>query len=90
VTEHKAKRSGDQNKRYWAILDDISVNAWIEGRQYSSQAWHEFFKRKFIGFEETPDGGLVGISTKTLSTVEFAEYSNKIEAYAATELGVEI
>lgn len=90
ITEWKAKRSSEQNKRYWAILNDISSDAWVEGKQYSSEAWHEFFKRKFIGYEETPDGGSIGISTTTLSTTEFSEYSNKVEVYAVTELGVQV
>lgn len=89
IAEHKAKRSTQQNKRYWAILNDIASNAWIDGKQYSSEAWHEYFKRKFIGCEETPDGGIVGISTTTLSTEEFADYSTKIEEHSLTELGID-
>lgn len=90
VQEHKAKRSGDQNKRYWAILNEIASNAWINGRQFSSEAWHEFFKTRFIGYEETPDGRQIGISTTTLSIAEFGDYMTRIEVYSADELGIEI
>lgn len=89
VAEHKAKRSGDQNKRYWAILNEIAEGAWIGGRQFSTEAWHEFFRAKFIGYEETPDGRQIGISTTTLSVAEFGDYMIRVEAYAATELGVD-
>ncbi|MFZ2974944.1 MAG: recombination protein NinB [Ferribacterium limneticum] len=90
VTPHKTKRSSDQNKRYWAILNEIAGNAWINGQQFSSEAWAEFFKGKFIGFEETPDGRRIGISTTTLDVAEFTEYMTRIEVYAASELGIEV
>lgn len=87
--EHKTKRSTDQNKRYWAILNEIAANTWLDGRQFSADAWHEFFKGKFIGYEETPDGRQVGISTTTLSVADFGDYMTRIEAYAADEIGIE-
>lgn len=86
VQEHKTKRSTDQNKRYWAILNEIAANTWLDGRQFSADAWHEFFKGKFIGYEETPDGRQIGISTTTLSVADFGDYMTRIEAYAADEL----
>lgn len=90
IQEHKAKRSIDQNKRYWAILNEIAANAWVSGRQFSTEAWHEFFKAKLIGYEETPDGRQIGISTTTLAVAEFGDYMTRIEVYAAEELGIEI
>jgi len=90
VTEWKNKRSVEQNKRLWKILNEIAESAWVNGDQYSADAWHEMFKRKFIGQEELPDGGILGISTTTLNVSEFGDYMTKIEAYAATELGLEI
>jgi len=90
VTEWKNKRSVEQNKRLWKILNEIADSAWVNGDQYSADAWHEMFKRKFIGQEELPDGGILGISTTTLNVSEFGDYMTKIEAYAATELGLEI
>jgi len=89
VVEHKSKRSIDQNKRYWAILNAIESQVWINGKKFSNDVWHEFFRRKFIGSEETPDGHQIGISTTTLSIVEFSEYMERIEVYALTELMIE-
>ena len=88
VTEHKSKRTLEQNARYWALLNDIAANSWIEGRQFSSEAFHEFFKRRFIGCEDTPGGGTVGISTRTLNVGDFADYMMKVEQYATDELAV--
>ena len=89
VSEAKSKRSGDQNKRYWALLQHIAENAWVEGRQYSAEAWHEHYKRTLIGFEDVPGGGTVGISTASLNVGEFTEYMDKVQNYAQDNLAVE-
>ena len=88
ISPHKARRSLEQNKRYWAILNEISEHSWIDGKRFSTDAWHEKFKRHFIGLEDVPGGGIVGISTTTLDVGEFADYMNKVEAYAVDELGI--
>lgn len=89
VTEHKARRNSAQNRLYWALLRDISEQAWVDGKQYSSEAWHAYFAGQYIGREETPGGGSIAISTTTLSVHEFADYVTRIQAYAAAELGIE-
>lgn len=88
VTEHQSKRSVEQNRRYWALLNDVSANAWVQGKQYSSDAWHELFKRQFIGMDELPNGELAGISTTKLNVGEFGDYMTKVECYAVEQLGV--
>lgn len=89
VQPHKAKRSVDQNKRYWSILNHIAEMAYLDGKQFTADAWHEYFKRLFIGAEDLPGGGTVGISTTILSVAEFTEYMTKVEIYAVEELGLE-
>lgn len=85
----KDKRSLAQNKRYWAMLRELSEIAWVDDRQFSSQTWHEHFRREFIGCEEImlPSGvtELRGISTTTLSVEAFGEYMTRIEAWAAQQ-----
>ena len=88
VAEHEAKRSNPQNRLLWAVLNEIAANAWVDGKQYSAEAWHEHFKRQFIGVEETPGGGRVGISTTTLDVAAFSEYIERVMQYAAEHLGV--
>ena len=88
-SEENKKRNVQQNKYYWkAVLQQIERDAWVEGQQYSAEVWHEAAKRKFIGCVDLPGGGRMGISTTTLGVNEFAEYVNKVEAWAAMELGV--
>ena len=90
VAEYKAKRSLEQNSRLWALLGEISENAWVDGKQFSDEAWNEHFKRIYIGLEELPDGTSQGISTTKLSVSEFTDYMTKIEQYAVSTLGVEL
>lgn len=90
VEEHKAKRSPAQNRRYWCLLRGIAEAAYVGGKQFSDEAWHEFFKRKFIGLEELPGGSNAGISTTTLDVAGFGAYMEQIEAYAVTDLGIEL
>ena len=87
--EEKAKRSNEANRYYWQLLHQVEEQAWVEGRQYSSEVWHEAAKRRFLGLVDLPGGASMGISTTTLSTREFAEYVEKVTAWAALELGVQ-
>jgi hypothetical protein len=84
------KRTLPQNKRYWGngILSQISKQATVNGRLFRAETWHEQFKRMFIGVIELPNGDVIGKSSTDLDTQEFSEFSDKVEAYAATELNV--
>ena len=82
------KRSVQANRYYWQVLNQISEQAWIEGRQYSAEVWHEAAKRRFIGCMDLPGGGTMALSSADLNVQEFAEYVTKVEAWAQTELGV--
>lgn len=86
----RKKRTSRQNARYWGdgVLAQIAAQATVNGRLYDAEVWHEQFKRIFIGVIELPNGQVVGKSSTELDTVEFAEFCTKVEAYAATELGV--
>ena len=83
-------RTTKQNKRYWSrgVLAQIAEQAVVNGKQYDAEVWHEQFKRQFIGVEELPDGSVIGKSSTELTTVEFSEFCDKVEAFAATTLGV--
>lgn len=89
VSEFKKKRSDAQNRLYWLRLEGISQQVVVAGRRHPKESYHELFKRKFIGYEELPDGGgIIGLSTTTLDAREFSDYIGKIEAWAAEEHGV--
>lgn len=93
VSEAGAKRSVQQNRRYWQLISHIAENAWIDGKQYGKETWHEFFARRFGIMKEIvlPDGEITlrRESTSEMDVETFQNYLFRIEAYAAQELGVE-
>ncbi len=90
LTIKRMKRTTAQNRRYWGrgVLSQIAEQAVVGGRQFSTEVWHEQFKRQFIGVEELPDGSVRGKSSAKLTTAQFGEFCAQVEAYAASELGV--
>lgn len=90
LTISKRKRTKPQNARYWGggVLQQIAEQAVVNGKLYPAEVWHEQFKRQFIGVIELPSGEVIGMSSAGLSTTEFCEFSDKVEAWAATDLGV--
>lgn len=86
----RRKRTKPQNRRYWGggVLAQVAAQATVGGRMFDAEVWHEQFKRMFIGVAELPNGQVIGKSSTTLTTKEFSEFCDKVEAYAATELGV--
>ena len=90
LTVTRRKRTKAQNRRYWGngVLSQITQQAVVNGKQYDAEVWHELLKRKFIGVIELPDGSVQGKSSTDLTTAEFSDFCTRVEAYAATELGV--
>ncbi|HEZ0077305.1 TPA: hypothetical protein ACLBDC_000065 [Neisseria meningitidis] len=93
VREWRSKRTVRQNRRLWAaVYDKLAENAWVDGRRFDSDTWHEYCKGRFLGYEvyRLSDGSEMKrpISTTTLDTVEMAEYQNNIQAWAAIEFGI--
>ena len=92
IRPYKAKRSYEQNKRLWAIYGELADKAWVNGRRYSAETWHEYCKGYFLGFElkAMPDGSELKtpISTTRLNVAEMTEYQNNIQSWAANEFKI--
>ena len=90
VVARPMKRTKPQNARYWGkgVLAQIADQAVVGGKLFNAETWHEQFKRQFIGVIELPNGQVVGKSSTDLDTTEFCEFSDQVEAYAVTDLGV--
>lgn len=105
IIREKAKVRGmDQNALMWVgPLAEIAAQAWVAGRQYSAEVWHEQFKREYLPeeFDEeltkegyrkwdyTPAGDRVLIgSTTQLTKKGFSQYLTQVEAFGAG-LGVQ-
>lgn len=96
IREAIKSRKTDQNSLMWSgALKDISEQAWIAGRTYSAEVWHEHFKREhlpeeyqegitkegYVKWDYLPNGDKVLIgSTTQLTTKGFSEYLEKIHA----------
>ena len=49
-------RKDTQNALMWSgTLADIARQAWVDGRQYSDEIWHEHCKRQYLPEEDDPD-----------------------------------
>ena len=72
------KRSLQQNALYWATLSHIAQQIKDEeGKRYSPEVWHCYFKSEFLGKHTMIVDGqpvLVEKSTTSLKVLEFGEY----------------
>lgn len=49
IQQRKKTRSKSQNSLMWgARIKDISIQAWINGKQFSGYVWHDHFKREYL------------------------------------------
>ena len=104
IREEVKARKLDQNALMWrGPLFDISEQAYVSGRTYSAEVWHEQFKIEHLpeefdpelckeGYRKwdiTPRGGRILVGSTTDLTVKgFSEYLEKIHADGAS-LGVD-
>lgn len=94
ITAEERQRNAQQNRFYWgAVLKQISEQAWVDGKQFDKDAWHEYLARKYGVLEDLtlPDGEIISRrkSTTLMSVGEFTTYLNQVQAYASGTLGVE-
>ena len=99
LREKSVTRNITQNSLMWVgALNDIADQAWVNGRQYSAEVWHDQFKREYLPeqfiegitkegyakWDYLPSGErvLVG-STGGLTTRGFSEYLEQVYAYGA-------
>lgn len=87
-----------QNRFYWGVvLRETSEQAVIAGQKYSSEAFHELFKRQFLprvskrvrvaGKPRPVVTTTIG-TTKGLSVKKMSAYIEQVMAFAQTDLGV--
>ncbi|SHN40293.1 recombination protein NinB [Rhizobacter sp. OV335] len=98
VEQQEDDRSVQQNRFYWGpVLSEISEQAVIEGQRWVSEAWHELFRRQFLGYEvvkvrvagkKRPTIIRRLRSTTKLKVRAMGNYLDQVQAFAATDLGV--
>ena len=83
------KRSIDQNRRMWAMLNEVSKSATHQGQQYSAENWKVLFMIAMgqeLRLAPALDGnGLVPLSTRSseMTIAEMADLMTFMEAWCA-------
>ncbi len=56
IGEERKARGLDANALYWAgPLRSLAEQAWVDGKQYSAEVWHEAMKREFLPELDNPE-----------------------------------
>jgi len=99
IHELAKARTPDQNSLMWSgALSDLANQAYVNGRTFSADVWHEHMKREYLPEEFNPElckkgyrkwdyapSGervLVG-STTQLTTKGFSKYLEQVHAFGA-------
>lgn len=104
IREQIKGRKLDQQALYWAgPLKDIAEQAWLDGRQFSAEVWHQYFRREllpeeydqercregYVKWQIDPAGERIMVGSTTQLTVKgFSEYLEAVFAFGAS-LGVQ-
>jgi hypothetical protein len=87
VEIRKPSRSLEQNARYWVAIHEIAEQISIEGRKYTPQVWHRYFKERYLPgrIVELPYGQITEAepSTTDLTLDEFSEYIERVLQFQA-------
>ena len=81
IKPFKFSRSGQQNKRYWKLIEELG-----NFLGYDVGEMHELMKYKFLSYKQEMLGDEMTVvpSTTKLTIKEFVEYSSKVEQFAFT------
>lgn len=90
----------DKQRRYLHgyVLLNIAKQAVVNGQKFDMRVWKEHLRAEFLGHKTvTYRNPITGkkvrrrerVSTESLGVKGYAEYIDRVTAYAATELGVE-
>lgn len=95
ITEEEMDRLDVQINFYFGVVvKTISEQAWIQGSQFSKDAWHQELAKMFLPTKEiiTPSGEIIlkrsSVARGQISLKKMTKFIKEVEAYAATELGV--
>lgn len=86
IRRQRERRSIDQNRLYWMWLKCLS-----DETGHTDEELHGFFKQQFLGGHYHRVLGkrvIMAATTTQLTTVAFTEYLDRINAFAAGELGI--
>lgn len=87
VKNHSTKRSLSANSLYWMWMSEMSKKFTSNGNVYTRDNMHDMMSYLYLNTVDIFDvnRNIIGaktVSTSKLSSIEFCEYMNKIEAWA--------
>jgi hypothetical protein len=93
VTTQDKRRAEWANREYWGfVLRPIAEQVFVNGLQFSADAWHEHYASMFCPKTEItlPSGEIISRrkSTSDMGHKEFKEYMDRVRSDAAQEHGV--
>lgn len=81
------KRTGAQNRIYWALLNMIADQLKVKGAVYNAATWHTYLCQRYLGCNDItlPNGKVLTmpVSTTGLTKDEFSEYFERCLSWAA-------
>lgn len=85
IREENKVRGLDANSRMWAgQLNDIEKQAWVNGRQFSAEVWHEHFKRQYLPEDNDPD--LAELAKEGYRKWDYDPAGNRVVVGSTTQL----
>lgn len=82
VEIHPPSRSLEQNALYWSAVHEIAELCSIDGRRFTPQVWHIYFKQRFLPGRiiELPGGQIMEAepTTTELTKEEFSEFVEEV------------
>ena len=82
VEIRQPNRTLDQNALYWSTVHEVAQDVSINGRKFTPQVWHIYFKQRFLPGRiiELPNGELMEAepTTTELTKEEFSEFVTEV------------
>lgn len=82
VEIREPNRTHEQNSLYWSAIHEIAETIFLEGKSYTPEVWHIYFKQRFLSGRmiELPNGDLIEAdpTTTTLTKAEFSDYVTQV------------
>jgi hypothetical protein len=105
IAPYRKTRTSEQNALMWVWLGQIAEQAFVGGRRFDADVWHEHIKRALLPelnargdakWRDLPALGgaepqrVLAMSTTRLNTEEMSLYMEQMAAFTTTELGVNL
>jgi hypothetical protein len=75
-------RTHEQNALYWAAIHEIAESIFLDGKKFTPQVWHIYFKQRFLPSKviELPNGKIMELdpTTTALTKPEFSDFVTQV------------